>query len=1399
MKYLLLSIFCFITVLSAAQQRFHSVTKYDMEDGLSHNQVGWIFKDQRGMIWVGASDGINRFDGTSFKFVAEVDFYRVWDQKIFEDYEGDLWLKVNDAEEPLVFFNTRTESLKNFEEKFGKNAPFTKDEFYHGTRMSDRSILIGTNTGRLIRFYNNQRFEEITIDYDKYIIPYAASNNTYWVCGTAEKISHRTGKNTRAELYYFNRNNQLQQHLTVDNLYNIAGLTSKEHLLYVNREDVHEVDTNGAIKSTELSNCINQQDFNFSSTSRLSYDKHQNRFWYSTYGHVLSFEYGGKKECYKSKKSDGLITNSYFQFLKDGEYYWLGTIDGLFKIQITPDRFKKMNYLNPKDHEQFQYISCRGISSDKKGNLYASTHRTTIFNKENEIITGQTLEEIAATYRKDLYGNWVLDLHQDQSPYYIKNVNRCYATYCDEEDNLWLSDFYNIFKVDLETKDQKKYGFPPKGKASFSTSLFKTKDKRLWIGNHHGLYYLEDGAKQIQKFDQSVSPIQDSIGKVYSMYLDDQERFWLASTTGLFLYDEEKGITERYWTKGIGKFKFPTNDLRHINQDKEGIFWIGTNDGLIRWNENKDELKFLTKKDGLSNNRIHAAYDDGFGFMWLSSENGIMQLEKSTLKLKTYFPSDGITHREFNRTAHHQKPDGTLYFGGINGITCFHPKDFKDDFHEILDIPLVLTECELYSGKTDKQEDQMSQYLNNGKIVMAPNDRYLKLQFALLDYTNTKSIRYAYTIDEAQGWNEGRENAINIGTLPYGDHILTVKGITANGIPSKNTLQIPITVLRPFYMQWWFIALGLISIIASVFLVQKAKTKRLLQRQKELEETVAERTQTISAQAEELQEMDKAKSHFLANISHEFKTPLTLILNTLEEEHQDKIMQAVSKMQVPNSATVFDQRTLSKKELDILRRNTYRLQTLIDQILDLSKLENKQLELQAAPADFENYLKELISSFEDLAKNKNIAIRFIPPIEIDPGNEGNIELYFDQEKMDKIIYNLLGNAIKFTPENGNIEITLHRNNNALALKVKDSGIGIPKEDLPQIFDRFYRVKRADQYAYEGTGIGLALVKELTLLHHGQIAVESVIDQGTCFTLSFPLGKAHLRPEELAVDIPLGFRQKIGMQTIEQNYDPIALETISNDSEKPILLIIEDNEDLRYHQQKSFADSYQVLLAKDGVEGVEKALEVIPDLIVCDIMMPNKNGYEVCAELKADERTSHIPIILLTAKAAQEEKIEGLSVGADDYLTKPYHQAELKLRLNNQLRHIKNIQAQFSLTQTTQSSALKTTQTQNPFIKKIYEIIEVNYKDPNFSVEELSAAVHLSRSHLYRKIKALTGETANNLIRTFRLQEAKKLLESMEVNASEVAYMVGFNSPSYFYKCFKAEYNITAGEYANAPK
>ncbi len=535
-------------------------------------------------------------------------------------------------------------------------------------------------------------------------------------------------------------------------------------------------------------------------------------------------------------------------------------------------------------------------------------------------------------------------------------------------------------------------------------------------------------------------------------------------------------------------------------------------------------------------------------------------------------------------------------------------------------------------------------------------------------------------------------------------------------------------------------------------------------------------------EAKNLKELDQLKTRYFTNISHELRTPLSLIIDPL------KRLDAINKN--PEEAPFIHTANI----------NAHRMLQLVNQMLELSKLDAGKQTLKVSFGNINLALKGMLDSFKSEAAQRKITLDF-------DTNKAEINLYYDEDKLEKIIFNLLGNAFKFTPDGGVISIKSIQQNHQVEITVKDSGPGIPNDKLPYIFDRFYQVDDSETRAFQGSGIGLTLAKELVELHKGQINVKSTEGLGTSMAIELPLGRAHLDPAEIvgastktvsAIPAQKSIH-KIGDAITTPSHMDSSVQETDEAAEKPIILIMEDHPDLRKYIVQQLQETYQILEAENGLDGLEMALKHIPDLIISDIMMPEMDGYDVCQALKKDERSSHIPIILLTAKSTSDDKLKGLAYQADDFLTKPFDSQELQARIKNLIEQRKTLKAKFSSNLLKIPNNVTVNSIDQKFMEAIKNVIEANLSDENFGVEELSKTIGMSRSQLHRKLKALTGLSTSIFLRSFRLQRAYQLLEQSAGNATEIAFQVGFSNSNYFFKCFKEEFSITPGQVLKGEK
>jgi len=863
---------------------------------------------------------------------------------------------------------------------------------------------------------------------------------------------------------------------------------------------------------------------------------------------------------------------------------------------------------------------------------------------------------------------------------------------------------------------------------------------------------------------------------VFVIYEDSHNNIWIGDWgEGIIKYDPVNKSSTRYSANRKDSLAIIKNKIISIEEDKFGNMWFGSwGEGLNKLEVQSDKFTLYTTANGLPNNNVYKVLSDEEGNIWISTSYGISKLDFQNHKSISYDTQDGLQSMEFRLGSGFKGKSGKYYFGGVNGFNIFNPSEIRQNSF----VPnLVFTSIKLSGEKISKEiigssvelidEINLSYYQNN-----------ILFEFAAMELTNPKKNQYSYKMEgfDIDWIYIGNQRSANYTNLDPGEYVFQVKGSNNDGIWNEEGRSIIITITSPPWKTWWAYTLYILALISILYAVRSYELNRIrLKNQLELEHV----------ESVKLKELDQLKSKFFANISHEFRTPLTLILGPLEN-----VISKISSLDI-------------KQQLGTAYNNGKRLLILINQLLDLSKLEAGRMKLSATQNDIIPFIKGIFFSFESLARQKKIALQFKSDTE-------SLQVYFDTEKMEQVFYNLISNAIKFTPEGSNQKILVNfgtenssnlKNHSLkvkrIAISIADSGVGIPEDQLPNIFNRFYSVNLPSTDVQEGTGIGLSLVKEIVELHHGQITVSSEEGKGSEFTVLLPLGKEHLKEDELDDNLTTSFKHD---ERIYQSEDDNNLELLvpsvqfEEHNDKEIVLVVEDNKDVRKFIRQQLDSDFKIIEAKDGEDGFEKAILSVPDLIISDIIMPKINGNELCRKLKNDERTSHIPVILLTAKGGEESKLEGLKTGADDYLTKPFSSKELIIRVKNLIEQRNKLREKFSREHFIKPGKVSLQSIDEKFLHKVREVIERNIGDEKFSVEFLATEVALSRVQLHRKLKALINMSAGEFILNMRLMRAADLIKQNAASISEIAYMTGFNTPNYFAKCFRKRFGYSPTEY-----
>ncbi|GAB4032871.1 hybrid sensor histidine kinase/response regulator transcription factor [Spirosoma gilvum] len=934
------------------------------------------------------------------------------------------------------------------------------------------------------------------------------------------------------------------------------------------------------------------------------------------------------------------------------------------------------------------------------------------------------------------------------------------------------------------------YPLPPNGELGFASNrTLEDRAGNIWIGTINGKllrFEPRTGTFRVLTYDYLLHK-QGSDVETYALFQDRADNIWIGTQQGLIRVKNPNG------KPACAIYRNDVNDRNSLSDnyvstladdpnEPNRFLWVGTKGGgLNRLNrqtltDNSAQFDHVGEREGLPNKVVYGLLPDSLGNLWLSTNRGIAQFNPKNRMFRPFTKTDGLQDDEFNTNSFVIGSAGRLLFGGVNGLTVFRPADFRQSnttrpVAHIISLrinnkPVAVGEED---GLLDAPIEQTQQ------LDLAYDQNLVTLEFGVMDFANPAGNRYRYKMEGIdQDWvNAGTNRFANYAQLPDGTYTLQMMG-SANGDVWSKPVTLHICVHPPFYRTWWAYLFYLLVVAVVGWQLYRFQWQRAILQQK----VVFEQAQSLR-----LAELDAMKTQFFANISHEFRTPLTLILGPLAD---------------------LKQRFPSESVLSMMERNASRLLSLINQLLDLSKLEANQLTPEPTNGDLAAFLRTVTSSFESLAKSLAIQFAFSQ-------DKSVYWASFDRDKLEKIINNLLSNAFKFTPTHQSVQMTAQyqEDPDRVVIKVQDTGIGIAPNHLAHIFERFYQVDGNTNRPYEGTGIGLALVNELVNVLGGTITVASTEVVGTSFQVTLPLiPVSPTEPEPFTNNLPLDVRTEgraIGPAPEAANETRIVGKAVVTQATgEDVLLIVDDNADIRAYVRSIFETDYQIVDAEDGQDGFEKATALLPNVVICDLMMPRLDGFGFCRALKTQEATSHIPVIMLTAKATVEDRIEGFELGADEYLTKPFNRQELQTRVRNLLDKQERLRSYFRHQSVSAPTvlpievAVPALSREDIFLQKARQVLEAHYSNSQFGVDEFSAAMNLSPSQLLRKLRALTTLTTVEYLRRYRLERAAYWLATRSVSVSEVAYQVGFESLPYFTKVFQEQYGAPPSEYGATP-
>ncbi len=1352
-----------LTPRSAAQDKlyFQSVSK---DQGLSHATILTIIQDRKGFLWFGTPNGLNRYDGYSFKVFR----HYVSDSNSLPD---NIVLSLKQDSKGLLWIGTRS-GLCSMDPATGKISRIHPPDQNHLFNARDivqykkRNVWIGTEYGlyyvdpdmKMKKYPDKQLETSISsIQYD--------SDGNLWVAIKDQlfKITQSQGTvNPTAEKITLSSIGSHISKLYLDP-YGILWIASQNEglgILDTKREviipvvNLHAQKTISAILRT-------------SATSVLT-GSEEGGFYQVTFG----IEQNAANEKSVSVRSvvgytadvsnpQAVCSENVKVLYRDRtNNVWIGSIySGLSKASLTQKKFKHIiNLFKDKSGKTDNYVwGINQLTLNSKKYLLAGTSYNGLY------FLSPGYETIYKHFYKD----------NDAGPSLRENFTG--PIYIDSKKNVWIGSFrgglqhYNPFTDRMTHYVPDNTGYENSLADWSIRDIIETRAGELWVGTANGA-----SKARLDKNDKIISfksyrnekhnPNSIANNTVWCVFQDAKGSIWLGTEAGLSIYNEKEDHFDNI-APGPGGVLSNTIKVIHERLTKEGQeLWIGGNKGLCRLRVREGDFYFknYTEEDGLCNMAVYGILEDKNNNLWISTDNGLSKFNPADESFQNYYKIDGITDNQFfPRSFYKDKESGEFFFGGINGITYFDPAKIEKS-GVLADV--ALTDFKLFNqsvqaNKTYDENVILTKLITHtDSIALKHNQADFSIEFAALHFQAPMKNGYQYMLEGYDTfWKSAKadKREASYTNLPPGSYVFMVKVSNNDGVWSDKTRKLYIIIAPPVWKTWWAYSIYALLLTISALSIRNFLTyKSNLRNQLIIERLQFEQKQELMLKEAEVNQF---KLKFFMNVSHEFRTPLTLIIGPVE-----------------NLLNSFRESPPIYRQLELMSRNAHRLMNLINQLLTMRQVETGNLELKMVKADLFRFLESIFQSFNPLAEQQNVRYTL-------ESNFREAVVPFDRDVIEKIVNNLLSNAFKFTPPDGSISLYLRYfvETGLLTVSVEDSGAGIEEEAIPLIFERFYSSDKKNISMTPGSGIGLALTKELVELYEGEITVKSTPGKGSLFTVVLPLRKAQgvkdsgncYKEENLMLSPPV--------PKDEEEEQPGNLDA-------PIVLIIDDNDEIRSFLRLLLQNEYQIFEAENGEEGLNIARQEIPDIILCDVMMPDLEGFEVTQRLKNEELTSHIPILMLTARTANEQQIMGLESGADDYITKPFNASVLTLKIRNALTRKRVLKAYL---QNNFSNEID-----QKFIARLNEIIDDNLEKPDFGHEELSRLIYMSKSQIYRKVHAVTNQTVHEYIRNRRLIKAKELLKKGTHKISEVAYLTGFYDHAQFTRSFKKTYSISPSEF-----
>lgn len=1340
-KIAFITLFCIVLFANEghAQIQDRYFRNISVDKGLSQSSVFAIRQDALGFIWIGTQDGLNRYDSKGFKVYRPIKNVKnsvqsYYIRSLFTDHKGQLWVGGNQG---ISVYNYDTDSFVNYQ------LPRSLGEWFISSITEDSAHQIWATSIAGDVFMLSPKAENFTT------VKFNAS-------------SHEIKKIAYIGLW--------QQQIILGTDVGLFKLRPNSHQLIkfdlsAKKPYINDVFIDGK------------------------------KMWIATEGNGL-IHYDPKNKqtsaLLHSATTNSIADNNIRCVGKDTEgNIWIGTFKGLSIFNQKNNSFTNYYHQISQPYTISQN-SVRCFFRDKQNGIWLGTyygginyyHKNDIkFNLLSQNTAKPSLnDEVIGVIKQDEKGNFWIGSNDKGVNYWNKNANTI-RYFSNSENNPNSLSSNNIKAIAFDNSGNVLIGThngglnllnpnsgsvqrflhdennPSSISGDLVYSILKDYKDRIWVGTRSGLDQFHPKTKSFTHLHLDKAGKRPTSDDITYLFEDSKHRIWIGTTNGVTQF-----YPDNLLFGSIGHGKRSDDIVNCITEDQKHRIWIGTREGLRLYDETQESFISFKAKIDFVKETIYGIVPDDDGNLWISTNSGLIKFNPDKGSIQTFDESDGLQNKQFNEYSFYKAKDGMLLFGGIKGLSYFYPSMVKQ---RPLPLKLNFTGLEVLN-KTVAVGDEtniLEEHIDQAKTIeIGPEYKQFSLFFNTFNYISSNRTHYYYKLDGIdKDWQRTDALKISYSNLPIGNYNLQIKAMGPNGEMSA-IRNLEIIILPPWYKTIWFILLLLIVIGTASYIGFRMITERI----KALQQLKQERIDK-----ERVRDINQVKMDFFTNVSHELRTPLTLILAPLEE---------LLKMPITDKAT--------KKKHELMFINAKRLYNLVDQLFEFRKTEMGTQQLKVGKNDIVHFIQEIYESFKPLSEKKQIHFT-------NYSSESVLSFYFDKDAMEKILFNLLSNAFKYTEAGHNVSIELLKQNDAVLIKVADTGVGISKEDLSKVFDRFYQVNNKEMNL--GSGVGLAFTKRLVELHHGTITAESTKEEGSVFTVTLPISdeayKNDLHLEPATQDLSIATNNETDKENylqLEENEELI--NEITEGVQAIKLLIVDDNKEILAYLQDYFSKMYEVTVAYDGQMALD-LLEVQPfDIIISDVMMPELDGLHFCKRVKQNINTSHIPFMLLTAKTETSQQIKGLEMGADDYITKPFSTQLLAVKISNLLRSRKRLKEYYSATKELVPENIAFNTLDEEFLKEAINIVEEYLADSEFTVDIFSKKIGMSRSNLYLKLKAITGESAMDFIKRIRFKKAVELMQSKRYTIAQITYMCGFNSPSYFSTAFKQHYGCMPSEY-----